>query len=71
MHGEAIRVYSVAKTVADSLKYRRKLDSEVLFKAVDAGLRQTKCTRERLLHFARICRVEKILRAATNGSSRI
>ena len=71
MGGKAIRVYSVAKTIADCLKYRRKLDTQLLFKAVDAGLRQTKCRRERLLHFARICRVERVLRAVANGSSRI
>jgi len=69
--GEPVRVHSVAKTVADCLKYRRKLESAVLSKAVDEALRQTKCTRERLLHFARICRVEKLLRFATKVSSRI
>lgn len=71
MHGEGVRAYSVAKTVADCLKYRRKLDNLLLAKAVDEALRQTKCTRERLLHFARICRIEKHLRVATKGSSRI
>ena len=59
MRGEAVRVYSVAKTVADCLKYRRKLDTELLTEAVGEALLQTKCTRARLLHFARICRVEK------------
>jgi predicted transcriptional regulator of viral defense system len=69
--GQPVRVYSVAKTVGDCLKYRRKLDGAVLSKALDEAIRQTKCSRERLLHFARICRVEKILRAVANGSSRI
>jgi predicted transcriptional regulator of viral defense system len=59
--GEPVRVYSVAKTIADCLKYRRKLESTVLSKAVDEGLRQTMCTRNRLLHFARICGVEDVL----------
>jgi predicted transcriptional regulator of viral defense system len=67
--GEPIRVYSVAKTVADCLKYRAKLDSAVLSKAIDEGLRQTKCTRERLLHFGRICRVDKLLRAVFKALS--
>ncbi len=66
--GKPVRVYSVAKTIADCLKYRRKLANAVLSKAVDEALRETQCTRERLLHFARICRVEKILRAVANGS---
>ena len=68
--GEPIRIYSVAKTIADCLKYRRKLDAAVLTKVINEALCQTKCTRERLLHFARICRVENILRAASNVSSR-
>jgi predicted transcriptional regulator of viral defense system len=61
--GEPVRIYSVAKTVADCLKYRRKLETELLSKTVDEAHGQTKCTRERLLHFARICHVEKLLRA--------
>ena len=68
MRGEAVRVYSVAKTIADCLKYRRKLDTTLLTKAVNEAFLQTKCTRERLLHFAGICRVEKLLRVATKGT---
>jgi len=67
--GEPVRVYSVAKTIADCLKYRRKVNRTVLSKAVDAALRETKCTRERLIHFARICRVERLLRPAAKGLS--
>jgi predicted transcriptional regulator of viral defense system len=67
--GETVRVYSVAKTIADCLKYRRKLASSVLSQAVDEAFWETKCTRERLLHFARICRVERLMRDATKGSS--
>src|SRR5262249_4507847 len=67
--GEPVRVYSVAKTIVDCLKYRRKLAGAVLSKSLDEALCETKCTRERLLHFARICRVEKILRTAAKGYS--
>lgn len=59
--GEAVRAYSVAKTV----EYRRKIDNNVLLKAVEEGLLQSKCTRERLLHFARVCRVEKLVRSVS------
>jgi len=53
-------VYSVAKTVADCFKYRGKIESNVLSQAVEEYLKQRKCTRERLLHFVRICRVESV-----------
>jgi len=68
---EPVRVYSVAKTIADCLKYSRKLASAVLSKAVDEAIRETKCTRDRLIHYARICRVEKVLQNGTSRSSRI
>lgn len=56
-HGEAVRVSSVAKTGADFLKYRRKLDTELL---VNEARCQTKCTRVRRLRFARIYRLKDL-----------
>jgi hypothetical protein len=55
--------YSPAKTVADYFKYRRKLGIEVAVHALRASIRLNKCSRERLLHFANICRVGKLLRS--------
>jgi predicted transcriptional regulator of viral defense system len=64
IHGVPVRIYSVAKTVADCLKYRGKIDSNVLSQALEESVKQSKCTRERLVHFARICRVEEFVRVA-------
>jgi predicted transcriptional regulator of viral defense system len=59
--GVPVRVYSVAKTVADTLKYRNKIGVEVAMHSLRETLRQKKCSRERLRHFAKICRVEKLV----------
>jgi predicted transcriptional regulator of viral defense system len=64
IEGVPVRVYSVAKTVADCLKYRNKIGVEVTMRNLQESVRQKKCSRERLRHFARICRVEKLVRFA-------
>src|SRR5882762_3000632 len=62
--GVPVRIYSVAKTIADCFKYRRKIGIETAVHALRASIRMNKCSRERLLHFADICRVGRLLRAA-------
>ena len=51
--GVPVRIYSTAKTVADHLKYRRKIGIETALHALRAGIQLNKCRRERLLHLAR------------------
>jgi predicted transcriptional regulator of viral defense system len=64
IHGVPVRVYSVAKTLADCLKYRRKLGVKIATLALSESIAQRKCSKERLRHFAKICRVERLVRAA-------
>lgn len=59
--GIPVRVYSVAKTVADCFKYRNKIGVEMAVRGLREGLRQGRCSCERVQHFARICRVSRIL----------
>jgi len=61
INGVPVRVYSVAKTVADCLKYRNKIGVLVAMHILRESIRQKKCSRERLLHFARICRVSRLV----------
>jgi predicted transcriptional regulator of viral defense system len=56
-----IKVYSVAKTIADCFKFRNKLGMEVALDALREGLRARKCTPDEILHFARINRVERVM----------
>jgi predicted transcriptional regulator of viral defense system len=60
--GVPIRVYSPMKTVADCFKYRNQIGIEIAIAALRASIHQGKYSRYRLLHFARICRVEKLVR---------
>jgi len=56
-----VRVYSVAKTVADCFKYRNKIGLDVALEALRDSQRKNKCTMDELWHFARICRVAKVM----------
>lgn len=60
--GGTIRVYSVAKTVADCFKYRRKFGLDVCLEALAECLRQKRATVDELVHFGKICRVDRVMR---------
>lgn len=56
-----VKVYSVAKTIADCFKFRNKIGMDVALEALREGLNQKRCTPEQILRFARIDRVERIM----------
>ncbi len=56
-----VKVYSVAKTIADCFKFRNKIGMDVALEALQEGLRQKRCAPEQILRFARINRVERII----------
>jgi predicted transcriptional regulator of viral defense system len=56
-----IKVYSVAKTIADCFKFRNKIGMDVALEALREGLRQRLCKPEQILRFARVNRVERIM----------
>jgi predicted transcriptional regulator of viral defense system len=62
--GVPVRIYSAAKTIADCLKYRKKLGGNIAGKVLREGIARRKCSEQRLRHFARICRVGKLVHAA-------
>jgi predicted transcriptional regulator of viral defense system len=59
--GVPVRVYSVAKTVADLFKYRGKLGYPVAVRALRNALLAGLCTPEEILRFGAICRVTRTL----------
>lgn len=65
LDGVPVRIYNKEKTVADCLKYRHKLAPGVPQAALCAYLRLRQTNVDRLLHYARICRVEPLLRCYT------
>ncbi len=57
-----VKVYGVAKTVADCFKYRNKIGLDVAIEALRDALRQRKVTVDELWQFAAICRVQTIIK---------
>lgn len=62
IEGQSIKVYSIAKTVADCFKYRNKIGIDVALEALHDAWRKRHVTMSELYHFSKICRVEKIMR---------
>lgn len=62
VHGAPIRVYSVAKTVADCFKFRNKIGLDVAIEALKTAWLERKLTMAELNHFAKINRVERVIR---------
>jgi predicted transcriptional regulator of viral defense system len=62
IEGVPVRVYSVAKTVADCFKYRHKYGLDVAIEALRDCLRQRQTTIDEIRHFAHVCRVANVMR---------
>jgi hypothetical protein len=60
--GIPVRIYSPAKSVADSFKYRRKIGLDTALEALRLYHQSGDFLVEELMNYARICRAEKILR---------
>lgn len=57
-----LRVYSVAKTVADCFKHRNKIGLDVALEALRDARRQKKANADDLWRYAKICRVANVMR---------
>ena len=60
--GVDVRVYSVAKTVADCFKFRNKIGIDVAIEALRECLQERMVTRDELWKYAGICKVTKVMR---------
>ncbi len=58
----AVRVFSREKTLADCFKYRRKLGMDIVLEALGLYTRSGRTDMSSLFYYARVCRVEKIMR---------
>lgn len=57
-----LRVYGVAKTIADCFKHRNKIGLDVALEALKNARAQKKASAEHLWHFSKICRVANVMR---------
>jgi predicted transcriptional regulator of viral defense system len=62
IEGREVRVYSVAKTLADCFKYRNKIGLDVALEALRDAWRGRRFTMEELDRQAAICRVQRVMR---------
>ncbi len=62
MDGVDVRIYNPEKSIADIFKYRNKLGLDIALEALKTWRNQSGVKPDTLLAYARICRVEKILR---------
>ena len=57
-----MRVYGLAKTLADCFKYRNKIGIHVAVEALRDGWARRRFTMDELWVMARVCRMENVLR---------
>ena len=62
VEGRAVRVYNLAKTVADCFKYRNKIGLDVTLEALREAWRGRRVTTDELDRYAAICRVQRVMR---------
>jgi predicted transcriptional regulator of viral defense system len=62
VEGVTVRVYGPAKTVADCFKCRSKIGLDVALEALQDYLRGRLGTVDELMAFAKVCRVENVMR---------
>jgi hypothetical protein len=60
--GVRLRVYGIAKTVADCFKHRNKIGLDVALKALKEARAQHKASADELWHHAKLCRVANVMR---------
>lgn len=60
--GVSVRIYSPEKTIADCFKYRNKMGMDTVIEALKLYQRKFGINIDKLMYFANICRVEKIIR---------
>ncbi len=62
IEGVKVRVYCPAKTVVDCFKFRNKVGLDVALEALQDGWRSHKLKMADLVRFAKVCRVERVMR---------
>ena len=60
--GVKLRVYGVAKTVADCFKHRNKIGLDVALEALKDARARSKASVDDIWRFAKICRVANVMR---------
>lgn len=62
LEGQPVRIYSVAKTLADCFKYRNKIGLDVALEALREAWRARRFSMAELDRYAIFCRVQRVMR---------
>ncbi len=57
-----VKVYGLAKTIADCFKFRNKIGANVALDALKAAVNEKKIQPKDIMSFAKICRVTNIIK---------
>ena len=60
--GHKIKIYSLAKTIADCFKFRNKIGADVARDAVKVAVAEKGIRPKEIMYFAKICRVDRIMK---------
>ncbi len=58
----SVKIYGVAKTIADCFKFRNKIGLDIALEALRETRRKRLCPADEIWHYAKICRVSNIMR---------
>ena len=62
MDGIKVRIYSAERTLADCFKYRNKIGIDVCVEALNLYRSRRRMKLDKLEHYAKLCRVERVMR---------
>lgn len=60
--GHKIRIYSLAKTVADCFKFRNRIGADVAREALKIAVREKHIKPQEIMKYAKICRVDSVIK---------
>ncbi len=62
IEGHKIRIYNLAKTVADCFKFRNRIGADVVRTALKTAINDKKVKPLEIMKYAKICRVDRIIK---------
>jgi len=62
IEGRKIRVYNLAKTIADCFKFRNKIGIDVARDALKVAITEKGIKPKEIMHYAKVCRVDNIIK---------
>lgn len=60
--GQEVRIYNLAKTIADCFKFRNKIGSDVVRSALKTALAERKVSPNEIMKYAKTCRVVNMIK---------